>query len=793
MSAIDDLIAQVEDKALRERLKLETDRITKEKKFGLVFEEHLPELTPLDNTEIRLGSRVAKRGEGLNNLFRVLSIKGDQAECIDNSGAKYLFSVKELVAVANFGEPIFPTLTPVNRVQNGSEYAPWHTLIEAENYHALQLLEYLYAGQVDCIYIDPPYNTGARDWKYNNDYVDSNDSWRHSKWLAMMKRRLMIALTLLKPDGVMVITVDDNECHHLRTLLEDPCFGQSVEIGVTCIRNNPGGRATASGFSVNHEYAIFIGKSVMAKPGRMERTTRQVARYDQVDDRGPFEWTNFRKHGAGSNRSERRRQYYPIYASSKGIRVPQMIWEETNAEWINIEKPKTGESVVWPVRFIYGNKVEKVWAWGVERTKENLSEFIAKEAKDGTLQIYKKERVPIEGMLPITWWDNKLFSSNEYGDRLLSQIISDMVAKFQYPKSLYAVMDSLKAGAVMEDKEALVLDFFAGSGTTLQAVNMLNAIDDGHRRCILVTNNEISEDEAKILQNKGLMPGDSEWEKHGICQAVTWPRSKYTILGQRDDGTEIEGEYFTGKHIEKEEPRNFHHIDFTSGAEFTTAARKKRFVKVIKGIPQSKVKAEPRFVLSADEKHFASVLFDDTQVDAWLDALSEQDHITDFYIITEKAATFNMIKDRINELLGPTIVTEEEKRPIREGFAANLEYFRLEYLDKDRISLGRQFCEILPLLWLRSGAVGPRPELPEKETIPPMIVPDENPFAVLIDETRFASFREALEAREGKLTHVYLVTDSEEAFHEMAGQINVPHVIQLYQEYMDNFVINKGG
>jgi len=97
---------------------------------------------------------------------------------------------------------------------------------------------------------------------------------------------------------------------------------------------------------------------------------------------------------------------------------------------------------------------------------------------------------------------------------------------------------------------------------------------------------------------------------------------------------------------------------------------------------------------------------DDMQVDAWLDALADHEHITDFYIVTERPADFNSIKDRINELLGPMIVTEEERRPIKDGFAANLEYFRLEFLEKDMVALGRQFREILPLLWLRSVPSG---------------------------------------------------------------------------------------
>jgi adenine-specific DNA-methyltransferase len=389
-----------------------------------------------------------------------------------------------------------------------------------------------------------------------------------------------------------------------------------------------------------------------------------------------------------------------------------------------------------------------------------------------------------------TVWHRSTHDAGAYGSDLVSNILGKSRA-FTFPKSVYAVRDAISA-VIKNNPQALVLDFFAGSGTTLNAVNLLNTEDGGRRCCIMVTNNEVSEDEAKGLLAKGLLPGDDEWEKHGICQSITWPRSKYTILGQRDDGTEIQGEYFTGKFIEKEKPRNFYHIDFASSKVFNTAARKKRLVRIIEGIPQSLVKPDSAFILSDNEKHFASVLFDDTKVDAWLDALADHEHVTDFYIVTERPANFNSIRDQICELLGPMIVTEEEKRPIRDGFAANLEYFRLEFLEKDRVALGRQFREILPLLWLRSGAIGPRPELPDNESIPAMVVPADNPFAVLVVETYFADFLEALKTKD-KITHVYLVTDSEEAFQEMASQINIPHVIQLYRDYIENFVINREG
>lgn len=143
MAAIDDLIAQIEDKALRERLTLEMKRLTREKKFGLVFEDHLPELPPIYSARVRRHSKVALRDGELTDLWRVLSVRDGEAHCRNiASGETRQIPVDDLVVVKQFGEPIFPALIPVDKVQNGPMDAPWHTLIEADNYHALQLLEY---------------------------------------------------------------------------------------------------------------------------------------------------------------------------------------------------------------------------------------------------------------------------------------------------------------------------------------------------------------------------------------------------------------------------------------------------------------------------------------------------------------------------------------------------------------------------------------------------------------------------------------------------------------------------
>jgi adenine-specific DNA-methyltransferase len=809
VAAIDDLIAQIEDKPLRERLRMETTRITKEKKFGLVFEEHLPEVTAVYSTKVRKHSKVALRNGPLTDLWRVLSVRDAEAYCRNiGSGEVRQMLVAELVVVRQFGEPIFPALVPVDKVQNGPDDAPWHTLIEAENYLALQLLEYLYSGQVDCIYIDPPYNSGARDWKYNNDYVDENDNWRHSKWLAFMKRRLMLAKRLLNPrDSVLIVTIDEKEYLRLGLLLEQVFPGARTQMVSTMI--NPVNVARAGGFGRSDEYIFFVMLG-NAAPERIQLDREWVSSKGRTHT-GNIRWDLLRRSGTNAERDHSPGCFYPIYIDPVRHRIEKIGNPLTEGH--SRAEDISGLVPVLPIR---KDKSEGNWQWSPDTLRERMEQgrvrvggnagrgfviYILKDGEYGKIQRgeFQEAGRSADGSLlvedtdanfvlavPGSQWRISSHDATQYGSRLLCAMLPGV--KFPFPKSVYAVRDSIRFFVANKPK-ALIVDFFSGSGTTLNAVNLLNATDGGKRQCIMITNNEVSEEEASSFKAQGLQPSDREWEKHGICQSVTWPRSKYTILGKRDDGSELEGEYLTGKTTEKEKPRKFQQIAFTSIDDLTTAAKKKQLVALIDGIPQSEVKKDSTFVIS--DKHPASILFDEAQAEPYLEELADQEHITNFYIATTSKTTFDTIKARIQDMLGPVIVTEEEKRPMRDGFPANLEYFRLDFLDKDHVALGRQFREILPILWLRAGATGPRPELPRNKPIPAMLLPDHNPFAVLVDETRFADFSAAVEGREG-LTHIFLVTDSEEAFQEMAGQLQVPNVIQLYRDYLENFAINKG-
>lgn len=360
-------------------------------------------------------------------------------------------------------------------------------LIEGDNYHALSVLNYTHAGKIDVIYIDPPYNTGAQDWKYNNDYVDNNDRYRHSKWISMMDHRLTLARNLLSDKGIICCTVDDYEVPRL-TILMDSIFGEENRLGTVVIKNNPSGRSTERGFSIAHEYGLFYSRSTHPVIGRLARSEKQIARYKETDEQGRFEWVNFRKHGA--LRKESPKMFYPIYVTRKSIRIPKMSWNNQKQEWVPEELPNKSEKVVYPID---EDGFDRRWKWGLTRSEREIGQMKVRKDKNGDLAVYIKARMNDKGMLPLTWWDKTEYSATSQGTNLLKEIFKSLQV-FSYPKSLYAVIDSIRVMSTKND--CVVLDFFAGSGTTGHAVLELNKEDQGKRQFILCTNNEnkIAED-----------------------------------------------------------------------------------------------------------------------------------------------------------------------------------------------------------------------------------------------------------------------------------------------------------
>lgn len=712
MALLQDLIQQIDDPTLRDRILQETDKLIKQKKFGLVFEEHLPECTPLYDVPIRVGSKVALKTGYVSDIYTVVKIDSDKVLCDRReTHEQKTFKLDELVVVAEFGEPIYPTLKLIDTVENAPDSDLWHTLIEADNYHALQLLEYLYAEKVDCIYIDPPYNTGAKDWKYNNDYVDSSDAYRHSKWLSMMEKRLKIAKKLLNPrDSFLIVTIDEKEYLHLGCLLEE-LFPEARIQMVTSIINRKGvshkgnrngtSKKEITQFSRVAEYLYFVmfgDASIRKAEHNMLDSVNDEDESPGVDEK--VSWLSMLRRGAASHRADKPKHFYPIFVehdSATIVNVGEPLELTTDRETVSAD---AGIDIVWPMRtdgsegrwqlkretFIAAleegtaklgtyNKRQKRWAINYlnQGTKDEIANgAITIEGKDekGALILKRVTKKLVE---PKSVWNQPSHNASEYGTTLLNSIIGS--ERFSYPKSLYAVKDTIDM-CVHDKPEALIVDFFAGSGTTLHAVNLLNAETEGRRRCIMVTNNEVSVEVSERLSQEGYKPGDDEWEKYGIARNATWPRTVCSIEGHDVNGNALVGDYLG---------------DICSMAD---------------------------------------------------------------------------------------------------GFKSNAAFFKLSFLDKTSVALGRQFKELLPVLWMKGGAIGKCPAL-ESDELPEMLILPQNKMAILIDEIYYSEFDAEL-SQHPEIQTVFIVTDSEIAYRSMIRAYDGKACYQLYRDYLDNFRINTG-
>lgn len=449
------------------------------------------------------------------------------------------------------------------------ETLPWNFIIEGDNLQALYLLEKTHKGKVDCIYIDPPYNTGARDWKYNNDYVDGNDVYRHSKWLSMMKNRLLIAKELLNPnDSVLIVTIDEKEYLHLGCLLEE--LFPDARIQMISDNTNPKG-VYRNGFSRNDEYIFFIMLGA-ASPAKLAlsaewSTSAALSTNQESKQSSTPDWTSMMRRGSHSSRNERPGLYYPIYVNSEkkiiekiGMPLPSGIHSGQEIE---------GLVQVLPIR---GNGDEGCWQVGPEELQNRIEQgrvrlgrstnygyvinylpdgaynalltdawIVDGRADDNSIIAHRNESYVQENdKAAPTQWKIASHNASENGSTLIQKILNNK--RFAFPKSLYSTHDAIRF-FVSDKPESIIIDFFAGSGTTMHAVNLLNAEDGGNRRCIMVTNNEISVDEEKRLTDAGYGKGDDEWERLGIARYVTWPRTICSIEGNDVNGKALKGNY----------------------------------------------------------------------------------------------------------------------------------------------------------------------------------------------------------------------------------------------------------
>lgn len=352
-------------------------------------------------------------------------------------------------------------------------------LIHSDNFQALNLLQERYKEQVKCIYIDPPYNTNASEIIYKNGY-------KHSSWLSLIFDRVTLSKELMKDIGNICVTIDDMEVNELSILLNQIFYKHNQE-GIIAIRCNPSGRPSEKGFALTHEYALFYGNSERSVVDRIARTEEQLARFNQKDEQGIFEYRNLRREGANSDRENGQKQYYPIFANLEtgNIRVPQIEWIENRREWELQEKPIDNEIIIYPIN---DEGREKNWRWSMEHVREDYSQFLARIPRNGSPQVYYKYRPKTEGTTPLSLWLDSKYSATEHGTKTLKNLFTNY--DFSYPKSIYAVMDSIGVLGGFDDKNAICLDYFAGSGTTAHAVINLNRDDQGNRKYILVEQGE---------------------------------------------------------------------------------------------------------------------------------------------------------------------------------------------------------------------------------------------------------------------------------------------------------------
>ncbi|EED32248.1 modification methylase, type III R/M system [gamma proteobacterium NOR5-3] len=344
-------------------------------------------------------------------------------------------------------------------------------LVNSENFQAINLLTARYREEVTCVYIDPPYNTDASSIMYKNGY-------KSSSWASLMKDRVDASKHLLKASGILVAAIDDEQQTELSYILRDS-FNSDL-LGVFSIRSNPSGRPTKTGYSVSHEYNLFAGKSSDSCIGRLPPSKAQIARFNQQDDMGAFEWRNLRREGSNSDRSARPALFYPIYIRDGKVRIPALEWDDAKKAWSTLDKPGENEKVVWPVN---DDGREKTWRWEADTVSSAGDSVAVRPDRSGKDYIYLKRRPNDDGVVSVSSWFDAKYSSVEHGSALIKQLFGEMV--FSYPKSLNTVEDTIHiAGA--HSKKAVVLDYFAGSGTTAHAVVEKNRTDGGSRKYILV-------------------------------------------------------------------------------------------------------------------------------------------------------------------------------------------------------------------------------------------------------------------------------------------------------------------
>lgn len=682
MSRLTELLRQARkaDPQLGADLEKEFAALMKRRTFGLVFEQHQPEAVELPGRAVRRGDKVRvlpPRGEVKQGDQRAWRVQ--QIERVDGGRVAHLLELdaeepetqvvvtEDLVVVAEFNDRIYPGLVERGRVERGGD-KPFHTVINAENYHALEMLTYTHRGKVDAIYIDPPYNTGARDWKYNNNYVEGDDDYRHSKWLAFMERRLEVARDLLNPqDSVLIVTIDEKEVHRLALLLEQTF--PEAQIQMISVLTNPKGSSRVGQFARSDEYmfVVTIGRAApfpqALSPewqGSRRTTTAQLR------------WVSMIRSGTGVSRRDRPGMFYPILLrESDGTYAGVGDALPLGADRSDYTPPPN-TLAVWPLR---DDGSEGRWQIGPETARSlrdagflRIGRFRGSQTAISYLKSGERQKVlsgvfgasslndaghiVVEGSessatarVPTTQWSLAAHSASEHGTRLLSAFLPGR--RFPFPKSLYAVEDVLRF-FVKNKADAIVLDFFSGSGTTAHAVMRLNRQDGGRRQCISVTNNEVSANEQRGLCEQGLRAGDVAWESQGICDSITKPRVTAAITGRTPEGDPIKGDYRFTDEFPMSDGFEENAAFFTLTYEAPLSVRHNRAFERIAPMLWMRAGSQGRIITDLGEDGWDvaetyGVLEDLDQAGDFVARVAEEESVRTAFIVTDDDSAFQMV------------------------------------------------------------------------------------------------------------------------------------------------------
>ena len=657
MARINDLLRQLErtDAGLAAEIQREYHAVAERRAFGLNFERHTPEAVELPGRPVRRGDKVhvlPPRGETPkkenHEMWSVESIdkSGEQpvATIVRESGNEDLDSrdvpLEDLVVVAEFRDPIYPGLVSTGKVERGGD-KPFHSVINGENFHALEALLFTHRGKVDAIYIDPPYNTGTEHWKYNDRYVDTQDLYRHSKWLAFMEKRLLIAKELLAPEGLILASIDDREFARLKLLL-DQIFSEGNFVSSFVWRTD-GNLDNQAKIKSNHEYVLAYARD-------SEKLSISGVRDPNIEETSKLFSPEIRnsvvKNGPKNPISKiSLPPGFPASAEDGVISAREDKWPRFSSDMV-IQNRALSNAVTVESGWANANLLKSFISNGYAPVIDSKGQETSFEiTQSGAIENVKKRREDQHHILTVLM----NMGTVETAGNMLRTIGID----FPYPKPLPLLEYLLSFGP----KSGIYLDFFAGSGTTAHAIFRLNALDGGRRSSILVTNNEVEPKIATEMTHSGLRRNDVEWQVKGICESVTKPRISMALEGKLDDlaRSEVKNE---SERAGFDENVEFYTLTYESSLQVSAGRAFERIAPLLwlkAGSLGPRIESVPEG-WAVSESY--GVLTDLAKADMFIQAIAASSSVNHAFIVTEEDKLFEAVAQQLPAHVEPVRLYE---------------------------------------------------------------------------------------------------------------------------------------